>query len=96
MRATDLTIRVATKHARDLDHAGILVKHGRVGRGDGAYCTLLHRDVMIRMRCDLREMGNRQNLMVFSDALHQRANLPCDGTTGARIDLIENECWHVL
>ena len=96
MRATDLAIRVATKHARDLDHAGILVKHRRVGGGDRSDCTLLHRDMMVGMRSDLREMGNRQNLMVFSDALHQRANLPCDGTTDARIDLIENECWHVL
>ena len=96
MRATDLAIRVATKHARDLDHAGILVKHGRVGRGDSAHSTFLHGNVVICMRGDLREMGNRQYLVVFGNALHQRANLPGDRTTDTSIDLIENECWHVL
>ena len=56
VRATDFPIGITAQHARDLEHARLVLHDGCVGGGDCSDGALADDDVMVRARGNLREM----------------------------------------
>ena len=54
MSATNIALRIAAKHARDLSHARIAARDDDVRRRHSATRALAHDDVMVRARRNLR------------------------------------------
>ena len=75
MSATHVALRIATEHARDLRHARIAARHRDVRRRHPAARTLAHDDVMVRPRRNLRQMSDREHLVIRRDAPHRLADL---------------------
>ena len=53
---------------------------------------LFNHKMLIRHRCDLRQMGNADHLMCSAKDCQFFRNFPCCPTTDACIDLIKYEC----
>ena len=56
MGTADLTVRIATEHARDLDHPGLIAHHHGVSRGHRTDGALAYDHMMVGARCDLCEV----------------------------------------
>ena len=63
MRAADVTIGIATEHARQLGDPFVVCHDAHIGRRRPLVRTLLYNDVVVRSGCDLRQVCDRQDLM---------------------------------
>jgi len=50
----------------------------------------------IRPRGNLREMSDREHLMVSGDATHRLSNHQTDPSANARVHFVEDERWHAI
>ena len=67
-----------------------------VGRRHAARGVLAHADVVMRARRDLRQVRDREHLMVLGHAAHRVAHLQSDLAADAGVDLVEHERRHVV
>ena len=91
MLAAHLALRIATEHSRDLGHAIVSCEDSDVGSRYAAARRFRDNDVVVRTRCDLRQMRYREHLMVVCHAPQGIANLKPDLTADSRINLVEYE-----
>ena len=91
MRPRDLALGIATKHTRDLIHPVGRLDDLHVGGGDTLACALRDDDVVVCASGDLREMRDREYLMMLGDAAKGLAHLKTNASADPRVDLVEDE-----
>src|SRR5689334_22900883 len=96
MGATHFTLRIAAEHACDFGDTIVTAQDRDVSGGDAALGSLADEDVMVRTRGNLRQMRDREYLMVARDAAHCVAHLQADASTDARVHFVEDERGHTI
>ncbi len=94
MRAADVALRVAAEHAGDLAHAVVAGEDAHVGRGHAVARALADEDVVVRPRRELRQVRDREHLVVGGDAPHRLADHEPDAAADPGVDLVEHEGGH--
>src|ERR1700675_1873377 len=89
MCATDLTVRVSAKHPRDLVYSARSLEDSDIGARDAALCTLGYNYMMVSSGGDLRQMRDREHLVLLRDATQRVAHLKTDAPTDPGIHLVE-------
>src|SRR5437868_2945160 len=83
-----------TNHTRDFGHAFAAGERTGVGRGDVALAALGNLDVMLALRCHLRQVGDAQRLVALAQRPQLAADDLGDATAHADVDFIEDQCRH--
>src|SRR5829696_8756932 len=91
MLPTHLALRITAKHSRYLDDASRSLEHRHVRRRHTAPGSLRNNDVIVCARRNLRQVGNREHLMMLRDATECIANLKADLATNPGIDFVKDK-----
>src|SRR5258705_13163675 len=96
MCPTHLALRIPAKHAGNLaDPAGTFEYRDVSGR-DTSLRSLGDHDVMVRAGGDLREMRDREYLVLLRNPPQRVADLQSYSAADARIDLVEDQSRHLI
>jgi len=94
--AAHVALGIAAQHSCDLGDARCAFEHHDVGGGDATARALAHENVVMRARGDLREVSDREDLMVRRDPTHRLTDLESDAATNTCVDLVEDEGGYVI
>src|SRR5882762_8666691 len=96
MRPTDLALGIPAQHAGYLVHSAASFEHRDVGGRNSTFRAFRYDDVVMRASRDLRQMGDREYLMLLRDAAQRVANLKSYSSADSGIDLVEYQCRHTV
>jgi len=96
MGATDVALRIAAQHARKLRNAVSAGEDSDIRGGDAAAGAFRDENMVVGASRDLREMSNREYLVMRRDAPHHLADHEADATADAGVHLVEDECRHMV
>jgi hypothetical protein len=88
--AADLAVRVATQHTCYFGYAITLGQHCDIRCRHPSLLALRDNDVLVRPCGDLRQMRDREHLMVRGDTSHRVAYLQPHTTADTSIHLVED------
>ena len=96
MVPTRLALGVATEHPRDLIHATLVGDHRHVRRGHATLGRLAHHDVVMPPRRDLRQMRDREHLVMRRNVAHRITDHETGAPADPRVDLVEDQRRHAV
>ena len=86
-----LGVGVAAHHPRQLPQPGVTVDDADAARGDAAVVGLVHDEVSVGERGDLRQVRDDDDLGMFGESRQACADVESRTTSDAGVDLVEDE-----
>jgi hypothetical protein len=94
--ATEVALRITAQHSCNLGNACVAARHDDVRGGHAATCTFAHHDVVVGARGDLRQVRDREDLVMQRDATHGLPHLESDATADSGVDFVEHQRWNAV
>src|SRR5438874_12539322 len=96
MSAADLAFRVSSQHPRNLADTAGAFENSYVGGCNTTPRPFGYHDVMVCARGDLRQVGDREDLVLFRNSTQRVANLQSNPAPNAGIDLVKDKGRHPI
>src|SRR5687767_14266300 len=91
MGAGNIAVRIATQHSGDLGHTSVAIHDGDIRRSDTFTRALRDDDVVMRARGDLRQVSDREDLMVLGDTTQGIPHLETDPPADPSVHFVKDE-----